>query len=323
MHEQNNTPPESSAAEVQDAIDVNDFVFAATGARVRRVTLPDGWYWFPAADVATNLGYANTRQALLWHVAPDCTRRLSEIAQGVYTVDTLRKLAGHKLQKSMRMVNLRGLISLVNGCTKPECAPFKAWVAEVIETIQREGSYSLEPAPVQPAPSGGTAYLMPQQVADAIVRLEERNIRADEALAASQAEQIRQMRRTNDLLADSHRTQTSMADALHRIADTLDRVADRFQPAAAEGGKPSMTPQELLAGWRAKNLVVADDVHAVAAYLAPALVRGAVRCRMEEVATRTGLTLERVRDCVRMLLKRGCMRQSGCAEDGTPVYVLP
>ena len=84
-----------------------------------------------------------------------------------------------------------------------------------------------------------------------------------------------------------------------------------------------MTPQELLASWRARNPVVTDDVHAVAAYLAPALVRGAVRCRAEEVATRTGLTLERVRDCVRMLLKRGCMRQTGCADDGTPVYVLP
>ncbi|WP_367322073.1 Bro-N domain-containing protein [Streptomyces sp. HUAS ZL42] len=330
MYEQDNTPPDPSAAESQDAIDINDFVFAATGARVRRLTLPDGEHWFPAADVATNLGYANTRQALLWHVAADCTRRLSEIAQGVYPVDALSKLAGHRLQKSMKMVNLRGLVALVNGCTKPECAPFKTWVCEVIATLQRDGSYSLEPAPVQPAPSGGTAYLMPQQVADAIVRLEERNIRADEASIVAQAERIEEMRRTNeqlsrtnDLLADSHRAQTSMADALHRIADTLDRVADRFQPAAAEGGKPSMTPQELLAVWRAKNLVVADDVHAVAAYLAPALVRGAVRCRMEEVATRTGLTLERVRDCVRMLLKRGCTRQSGCTADGTPVYVLP
>ncbi|WP_405881205.1 hypothetical protein OG762_23025 [Streptomyces sp. NBC_01136] len=48
----------------QDAIDINDFVFAATGARVRRLTLVEGEHWFPAADVARNLGYANTRQAL-------------------------------------------------------------------------------------------------------------------------------------------------------------------------------------------------------------------------------------------------------------------
>ncbi|MEU1708490.1 hypothetical protein ABZ478_24540 [Streptomyces sp. NPDC005706] len=112
------------------------------------------------------------------------------------------------------MVNRRGLIALVNGCTKPECAPFKAWVSEVVETVQRDGSYSLDLAPVQPAPTGGTAYLMPQPIADAIVRL-------------------------------------------------------------------------------------------------------------EEVASRTGLTLGRVHDCVRMLIKRGCVRQVGSAEDGVPVYVLP
>ncbi|MFF4020193.1 hypothetical protein [Streptomyces sp. NPDC001843] len=66
-----------------------------------------------------------------------------------------------------------------------------------------------------------------------------------------------------------------------------------------------------------------EDVHAVAAYLAPTLVRGPARCRLEDVATRTGLTLERVRDCVRMLIERGCIRQTGCAPDGASVYVLP
>jgi prophage antirepressor-like protein len=336
MYEQNGTP-EGTAAQQQDAIDVNDFVFAATGARVRRVTLPDGEHWFPAVDVAMRLGYANTRQALLWHVAPDCAKRLSEIAQGVYAVDTSRKLAAHRLQKSMRMVNLRGLIALVNGCTKPECAPFKAWVAEVIATIQRDGSYSLDPAPVQPAAAGGTAYVMPKQVADAIVRLEERNIRADELLAAAQAERIEQMRRGNDLLgvgndllgvgndllAESVRVQHSVADALNRIADGIDRLADRLRPASADAEKPAMTPQQLLSSWRARNLVVTDDVHAVAAYLAPALLRGAARYRVEQIADRTGLSRDRVHDCVRMLIKRGCMRQVGSGADGTPVYVLP
>jgi hypothetical protein len=84
-----------------------------------------------------------------------------------------------------------------------------------------------------------------------------------------------------------------------------------------------MSPQQLLASWRARNLVVTEDVHAVAAYLAPALVRGPVHCRLEEVADRTGLTLDRVHDCVRMLIKRGCMRQSGIVAEGVPVYVLP
>ena len=53
----------------------------------------------------------------------------------------------------MNLVNLQGLIRLVNGCTKPTAQPFKAWVSDVIATIQRAGSYSLEPAPV-PALTG-------------------------------------------------------------------------------------------------------------------------------------------------------------------------
>ncbi|WP_330458712.1 Bro-N domain-containing protein [Streptomyces sp. NBC_00820] len=351
--------PGQSGEQRRDAIDVNDFVFAATGARVRRLTTPEGEHWFPAADVAVNLGYANTRQALLWHVAPDCTKRLAEFAQGVYPVDALRKLAGHRLQKSMKLVSLRGLIALVSGCTKPECAPFKAWVSEVIATVQRDGSYTLEAAPVQPAPTGDTAYLMPQQVADAIVRLEERNIRADEALAVAQSERIEQMRRGNEQLgrvnenlgrvgehlgrvdenlgrANDHlggidarlsvlgARAGGLQDVLGRIADTLDVIAERLRPPAPVAGPPPViTPQRLLATWREKNLVVTEDVHAVAAYLAPALVRGPVPCRLEEVAGRTGLTLDRVHDCVRMLIKRGCMRQVGSAADGRPVYVLP
>ncbi|WP_086749929.1 BRO-N domain-containing protein [Streptomyces scabiei] len=311
MHEQNDTPPQEEPTAHRDAIDINDFVFAATGARMRRLTTPDGEHWFVAADVATDLGYANTRQALIWHVAPDCTRRLEEIAQGVYAVDASRKLAAHRLQKSMKTVNLRGLVALVNGCAKPECAPFKTWVSEVIATIQRDGSYTLERAPIQPAPTGGTAYAMPQQVADAVVRLEERNIRADEMLTAFQEER-------NDLLRQINRSQSIMADALQDIAATLKHPADRPRPTP----EPELTPQDLLATWKAKNLVVTEDIHAVAAYLAPALVRGEARYRMEDISTRTGLPQERVNDCLRMLVKRGCVRQTGCTPDGAPVYVL-
>jgi site-specific recombinase len=181
---------------------------------------------------------------------------------------------------------------------------------------------------------------MPQQVADAIVRLEERNIQADEMFAAAQAERVRlheeQVRLHGEqvrlqveqarLQGEQIRLQGSVADALHRIAHSLDRLADRFQGPSRRGDAwdaPSVSPQQLLAAWRPKNLVVTDDVHAVAAYLAPALVRGEARFRAEAVAERTGLTVERVVDCVRMLLKRGCMRQRGCSGDGTPVYVLP
>ncbi|MFD8807363.1 Bro-N domain-containing protein [Streptomyces sp. NPDC059597] len=321
---------DKAAARTRDAIDINDFVFAATGTRVRRLTTPEGEHWFPAVDVAVSLGYANTRQALLWHVSEDDHQTLDDLAQSVYGVDALRNVAGHGLKKSMRMVNLQGLITLVNGCTNPECTPFKTWVSEVIATIQRDGSYTLDPAPVQPAPGEGTAYLMPEEVAEAIVRLEERNIRADEAMVVARLEEIEQARRANEERGRTNEhlgALDSRAGGLHhvlgRIADTLDLIADRLQPSASHPAPPPLTAQRLLASWRARNLVVTDDVHAVAACLAPALVRGPVHCKLDEVAERTGLTLDRVHDCVRMLIKRGCVRQTGNAADGVPVYALP
>ncbi|WP_323187541.1 Bro-N domain-containing protein [Streptomyces sp. NBC_01275] len=213
MYEQNNTPPpDQSAAQQQDAIDISDFVFAATGARVRRLTMPDGIHWFPAVDVCKNLGYTHVGSTLR-NIADTVN---FDSVESVLQRHTLDIPAGREWRRDMNLVNLQGLIRLVIACTKPESQPFKTWVSEVIATIQRDGSYSLEPAPVQPAPTGGTAYVMPHQVADAIVRLEERNIRADEMLVAFQEER-------NDLLRRITHSQSLMADALRDIAESLRR----------------------------------------------------------------------------------------------------
>ncbi|MFJ8667835.1 Bro-N domain-containing protein [Streptomyces sp. NPDC093600] len=281
----------------KDAIDVDDFVFAATGARLRRLTMPDGTHWFPAVDAAKRLGYVNTRQAVIAHVAAERQQVLGELARGVLGPDVARKIAGHGLQKSMKVVDLHGLIQLVNACTKPDSAPFKAWVADVVATVQRDGAYALEPSPVH------AGYLMPREVVDIIVRLEKRNLRL-EAEFARQAEQ-------NALLWDANRN-------LSRIADSLERLA---VPAQRTGHAP--TPEELLASWQADHHPLTGDAHAVAAYLAPALVRGGARYRLEEIARRTGLDIERVRDCVALLVARGCIRQTGTAPDGTRIYLLP
>jgi prophage antirepressor-like protein len=301
MYEQNNTPSDEPTARKQDAIDVNDFVFAATGARVRRLTMPDGSHWFPAVDVCKHLGYTTPRKALLDHV-PEEHRDILETVTGGHSLSIP---AGREWRRDMNLVNLQGLIRLVNGCTKPQCEPFKTWVSEVIATIQRDGSYALEPASVQPAPAGGTAYAMPQQVADAIVRLEERNIRADEALLAFQAEQ-------NDLLRE-------ITQGLRDIAQALRTPTDHSRRSPA----PELAAQQLLVKWKADNLAVTEDVHAVAACIAPALLQGGAVYRVEEIAARTGLSHERVRDCLDLLLEQGCVRQAGCAPDGAPVCVLP
>ncbi|MFI1698039.1 BRO family protein [Streptomyces bobili] len=308
MYEQNNTPPDEATTQ-RDAIDINDFVFAATGTRLRRLTTPDGEHWFPAVDVCRNLGYSHVGSAL---------RNIADMAnfasvESVLLKHTLGIPAGREWRRDMNLVNLPGLIRLVNGCTKPESQPFKIWVSEVIAAIQRDGGYSLEPAAVQPAPTGGTAYVMPQEVADAIVRLETRNIQAAEMLAAAQEQQTALIRQMSNSQRSIARSQGLIAEALQDIAQVL----------RGRRPEPELTPQQLLAAWKAKNLVFTEDIHAVAAYLAPALVRGEASYRLEDIATRTGLSPSRVHDCLRTLLKRGCMRQTGCAVDGAPIYVLP
>lgn len=357
-----NIPP--TPAGKQDAIDINDFVYAATGARVRRITLPDGTHWFPAVDVAQHLGYANTRQALNFHVADDYCKPLREIARGVYGVDALRIPAGQGLQKSMKLVNTQGLVQLANGSTKPEARPFKRWVAEVVLSVQRDGSYELEKAEVQPTtPDAPTAYAMPKEVADTIVRLEEHNLDMDAQMLAMQREtqelrreSIKMMRKSVETQREAleaqreaERVQREMIEAIREstavqrdsiaagqtaahaltqcmseIPVAINRLADRT-PDRRDLPEPpkTVTPASVIAGWRERNLVVTADIWAVALYILPAIIaQGECLYPLGTIASNTGLTYHRVHDALRMLQKRGCIRQTGVTPDGAPVYVL-
>ncbi|MFE7767506.1 BRO family protein [Streptomyces sp. NPDC057438] len=307
----------------EDALDIGDFVYAATGARVRRLTMPDGTHWFPAVDVCTQLGYTTPRKALLDHV-PENHRESLETLTGSHGLGIP---AGREWRRDLNLIDLQGLILLVSACTKPECAPFKRWVAEVIETVQREGSYTLEEAEVQPSePGAAIAYAMPEQVAEAIVRLEERNLQLDEQLAATQHRALalqEQIAATQQEMVETQRTTlTVIAQAMERIANRLDvLVTDRPVPdATAFSVQP--TTETVLADWR-ERLSVTEDVWTVAVVIAPVLVeKGELRQPLEAIAARTGLSVHRVNECLRLLRKHACIHPMGAAEDGAPVYVL-
>ncbi|MFE1044537.1 Bro-N domain-containing protein [Streptomyces olivaceus] len=322
---------QNSAAR-HEAIDVSDFVYAATGARVRRLTMPDGSHWFPAVDVCKELGHTNSRQALSDHL-PDEHRESLETVSGAYGLSVP---AGREWRRDLNIISLQGLILLVNACTKPACAPFKQWVAEVIETVQREGSYSLDEAEVQPAEVGAPiAYAMPDQVAEAIVRLEAHNLRLDEELAQGQRTSIalqREMLTTQQAtlatqqagLAAQQATlavQQAMVRALERIADRFDTLV--LHPVAPVGRLAAApTTESVLADWR-QRLSVTEDVWTVALAIAPVLVAtGELREPLESIAARTGLSVRRVNECLRLLRRHACIRSRGGSEDGAPVYVL-
>ncbi|MEU9149046.1 BRO family protein [Streptomyces sp. NPDC048417] len=302
---------QAKPAKSHEAIDVSDFVYAATGARVRRLTMPDGTHWFPAVDLCKELGYANARKALADHV-PEEHRETIESVTGGYGLSIP---AGRMWRRDMNLIALPGLIALVNGCTKPACAPFKEWVAEVIATVQREGSYTLEEAEVQPTePGAPVAYAMPEQVAEAIVRLEAHNLQLDEQLADGQRELI-------ELQKSTLAVQQAMVRAMERIADRLDElVLERRKPYGPPMALP--TTESLLADWR-RRLSVTEDVWTVAVVIAPVLVeRGELREPLESIAARTGLTVHRVNECLRLLRKHACIHSRGGTEEGAPVYVL-
>ena len=313
------------SAEQHEAIDVSDFVYAATGARVRRLTMPDGMHWFPAADVCKELGHTNSRKALADHV-PDEHREILETVTGGYGLSVP---AGREWRRDLQIISLQGLILLVNACTKPSCAPFKQWVAEVIETVQREGSYSLDEAEVQSSePGAPIAYAMPEQVAEAIVRLEAHNLQLDEKLADGQRESIALQKEMvtlqRELLVTQQATlavQQAMVRAMERIADRFDTlVLERRTPTALLTARP--TTESVPAGWR-QRLSVTEDVWAVAVVIAPVLVEsGELREPLESIAARTGLSVRRVNECLRLLRKHACIRSRGGDEDGAPVYVL-
>ncbi|MFI0810744.1 BRO-N domain-containing protein [Streptomyces echinatus] len=351
---------QSHPAGQREAIDVSDFVYAATGARVRRLTMPDGKHWFPAVDVCKELGHSNSRQALADHV-PEVHREILETVTGAYGLSIP---AGREWRRDLNVISLQGLILLVQACTKPSCAPFKQWVAEVIETVQREGSYTLEEAEVQPAgPGAPLAYAMPEQVAEAIVRLETHNLQLDEELADGQRKTLELQKETlavqrealtaqqetltlqhgaltaqretltlqrealavqREALATEKATlavQQAMVRAMERIADRLDALV-LGRPAPGGQLVASPTTESVLAGWR-QRLSVTADVWTVAVVIAPVLVeKGELREPLESIAARTGLSVHRVNECLRLLRKHACIQSRGGAEDGAPVYVL-
>ncbi|MFF4040888.1 Bro-N domain-containing protein [Streptomyces sp. NPDC001816] len=304
-----------------EAIDISDFVYAATGARVRRLTMPDGTHWFPAVDVCRELGHTNSRKALADHV-PEEHREILETVTGGYGLSIP---AGREWRRDMNLIDLQGLILLVQSCTKPACAPFKQWVAEVIETVQREGSYTLEEAEVQPTdPGAPIAYAMPDQVAEAIVRLEAHNLQLDEELANGQRESIELQKEMLAIQRETLATQKATLAVQQAMVRAMERIADRFDaltlPRAAPTGHP--TTETVLANWR-QRLSVTEDVWTVAVVIAPVLVEnGELREPLESIAARTGLSVRRVNECLRLLRKHACIRSRGAAEDGAPVYVL-
>lgn len=102
-------------------------LFNFNGQQVRTVTINDEPY-FVGKDVATILGYSNTRDALSHHVDDE--------DKGVAKLDTLGG------RQNQTIINESGLYSLILGSKLPTAKEFKHWVtSEVLPSIRKHGAY--------------------------------------------------------------------------------------------------------------------------------------------------------------------------------------
>ena len=88
----------------------------------------DGEFFFIGKEVAEKLGYSNTRDALVRHIAEEDKR--------VVKHDTLGG------RQSFTIINESGLYSLILSSKLPQAKDFKRWVTtEVLPSIRKNGGY--------------------------------------------------------------------------------------------------------------------------------------------------------------------------------------
>lgn len=113
--------------------EIQPFVFPATGQQVRSLIL-DGEPWFVAADVCTVLEVGNPSQAVSY-LDDDEKRQVSP------------NLISNEGGRAPWIVSEPGLYSLILRSRKKQARAFRRWVThEVLPSIHRTGSYSLDPA---------------------------------------------------------------------------------------------------------------------------------------------------------------------------------
>lgn len=92
----------------------------------------DGEPYFVGNEIATILGYKNTRDALMKHVDKEDLQSDVAIHDGSQT-------------RYMTMINESGLYSLIMSSKLPKAKQFKRWVtSEVLPSIRKNGSYELD-----------------------------------------------------------------------------------------------------------------------------------------------------------------------------------
>ena len=109
--------------------------FEFEGKEVKTLKINDE-PWFVGKDLATILGYSNTRDALNKHVDSEDKNTVA-IRDGIT-----------RGNPNQTIVNESGMFSLILSSNLPNAKKFKLWVtSEVLPTIRKNGSYQLPQTP--------------------------------------------------------------------------------------------------------------------------------------------------------------------------------
>ena len=97
--------------------------------------LVDDIPWFRGKEIATILGYTNTKKAIIDHVDEEDKKKMDEVGGN-------KTLPLDYNAKNTTLINEPGLYSLILSSKKPEAREFKKWVmSEVLPSIRKTGSY--------------------------------------------------------------------------------------------------------------------------------------------------------------------------------------
>ena len=187
--------------------------------------------WFIAKEVATLLGYENTKQAILTNVDELDQKRLSRgecetlfglnttVDETLESIDDLKGLSDRPLDNSikisnfgMKFINESGLYTLIARSNKPEARKFQRWVTnEVLPSIRKTGSYNVQQQQLTPS------YMIEDRIKRASVWIEEQKqllqLEAEKQQLVADNENLTQvLTDTSEKLITAIKTKTQIND---------------------------------------------------------------------------------------------------------------
>lgn len=178
MQNKNNSSTSSTTTTAAPEVTVFKNLVHPEFGELRTVEI-DGEPWFVGKDVATALGYSNTRDALSRHID-------NEDKTSVVIPDS-----GSNYKSKTTLINESGLYSLILSSKLPSAKEFKHWVtSEVLPSIRKNGAYIRNQENMTPAEIVARGLIAAQKIIEErekeIVHLNNRCGRLTQTIAEKQ-----------------------------------------------------------------------------------------------------------------------------------------